>query len=255
MHIALGWAHRHKFGMSDYKSESVAYLRQVLKTTEKKATELARLVGVSQTTFTRPLNDKDHKYAIKFQTLQDLAEKTGVPLPASLVSARGAGLGAAPRELRLPIKYEVAAGGFLRRDELPQRPYGYRTIKAVRPYAHADQWLERVVSDSMNRLIPEGWLIHVVNAHEIRYRPAHDDIVVVERSYGQGFFVERTVKQVALTPDGPQFWPRSHNPRWNGPIALVEGDEPEDVTVQVVGLVIRAYAFFTPDEDDDEGDG
>jgi transcriptional regulator with XRE-family HTH domain len=251
MHVGVSWPHRHKFGMSDYKAESLQFLRRLVEETKKTPTELARLVGVSQTTLTRPLNSEAHKYAVKFQTLQDLSQQTGVPLPASLLSARKEGLGRGPSELRLPIRYEVAAGGFLRRDEFPQTPYGFRVVKSVRPYEHAEQWLERVVSDSMNRLIPEGWLVHVVDAIGIHYRPRHDDVVIVERSHAQGAFVERTVKQVALTPQGAEFWPRSHNPRWAKPISLVEGDEAEDVTVEVVGLVIRAYAYFTEDHDDE----
>lgn len=249
MHMAPGELCSQTFPMADYKAESLSYLRHLIAETGKTATELARLAGVSQTTLTRPLNNPDHKYAVKFQTLQDLSEKTGVPLPESLVSARRAGLGKAPDELRLPIRYEVAAGGFLRRDDLPQTPYGYRTVASVPPYEHDPQWLERVVSDSMNRLIPEGAVIHVVDAKAIRYRPAHGDVVVVERSYAQGSLVERTVKQVELTPEGPLLWPRSHNPRWSAPIPLVEGHEGEDVTVEIVGRVLRAYTFFTEEHE------
>lgn len=250
--MGVPWQCRHKFGMTDYKAESLAFLRHLIAATEKTPTELARLAGVNQTTLTRPLNNAEHKYAVKFQTLQDLSEKTGIPLPASLVVARGGNKKDAPADLRLPIRYEVAAGGFLKRDELPQRPYGYRTVPSVPPYEHSTQWLERVVSDSMNRLIPETATIHVVDAIEIAYRPRHDDIVVVERSYGQGSFVERTVKQVALTPAGPEFWPRSHNPRWDRPISLVEGGESDDVTVSVCGLVLRSYMFYTPEDRDED---
>lgn len=42
--------------MADYKDEALAYLRKVIDETGRTATELARLVGVSPTTFTRPLN-------------------------------------------------------------------------------------------------------------------------------------------------------------------------------------------------------
>lgn len=239
----------HKPHMPGYKEEAVAYLKAVIAQTEKTATELARLIDVNQTTLTRPLNNADHKYAIKFQTLQALAAKTEIPLPESLLKARVAGMPPAPKELRLAIRYEVAASGFEARDDLPQQPYGYRTVPSIPPYEHNSQWLERVISDSMDREIPVGSLIQVVDAIEIRLKPQHDQIVVVERTRADGALIERTVKQVALTPDGPEFWPRSHNPRWNKPISMVEGAEAEeDVSVQIVGLVLRAYQFFTPDD-------
>jgi transcriptional regulator with XRE-family HTH domain len=253
MHMEGRASCSHTSLMGDYKFESLAYLRHLIEVTKKKPTELARLIGVSQTTLTRPLNNRDHKYAVKFQTLQDLSERTGVPLPESLVSARHQGLGKAPEDLRLPIRYEVAAGGFLPRDDLPQQPYGYRTVAAVPPYERDPQWLERVVSDSMNRLIPEGAIIHVVDAKSIRYRATHGDVVVVERAYAQGSLVERTVKQVELTPEGPMLWPRSYNPRWNAAIPLLDGHEDPDVTVEIAARVLRAYTFFT-DEPDSDGD-
>lgn len=239
--------------MADYKDEALAYLRKVIDETGRTATELARLVGVSPTTFTRPLNSPDHKYAVKFPALQDLAKRTGVAIPPSLLSARVERGSPPPTEIRLPIRYEVAASGFLERDELPQRPYGYRTVPSVAPYAGAPQWLERVVSDSLDKLIPVGSLAHVVDAVALEYEPRHDDIVIVERSRAQGALVERTIKQVALTPAGPELWPRSHNPRHQQAIALHDGDDrSDDVTVQIVGKVIRSYMFFEPEAEEPE---
>lgn len=242
--------------MADYKSESVAFLRELVAQTGKTPTELARMAGVSQTTLTRPLNSATHKYAVKFQTLQKLAEKTGIALPETLVAARQEAKGPAPAERVLAIRYEVAAGGFLSRDELPQQPYGYHRVPNIPPWEHNVQWLERVVSDSMNRLIPEGTLIQVVDAIDVQYRPAQNDIVVVERRSGQGAMVERTVKQVHLTPDGPELWPRSYNPRWSKPIALGDGrEDEEDLKALVVGLVIQAYLFDPPGATVEEFDG
>lgn len=241
--------------MADYKTEALAYLRSVIDQTGKTATELARLAGVNQTTFTRPLNSPDHKYAVKFQALQELAEKTGVGLPASLVSAR-----AAPKrsvQLRLPIQFKVGAGGFERRDEIPQQVLGYETVASVPPYTDAPQWLELVSSDSMDRSIPVGSCVHVVDAFAINYKPHHNDIVIVERTMAQDAYVERTVKRLKLTPDGPQLWPDSHNKRWSGPLVL--GDDPaldaSDDTrtrAQIVGLVLRSYQFHIPSPDSAE---
>lgn len=234
--------------MADYKTEALAYLRQVIAQTGKSATELARVAGVNQTTFTRPLNNAEHKYAVKFQALQDLANQTGVPLPQSLAVARSKA--GAPVLKQLAVRFEVGAGGFLERDELPQEPYGAHTVVSVAPYADAEQWLERVVSDSMDRVIPIGSLIHVVNAIGINYRPRHGDIVVVERTRSQGALVERTVKRLHLTHDGLELWPESHNPRWSGPVVIgdgrgeQEGIEGVEASATIVALVLRSYQFF-----------
>lgn len=240
--------------MADYKTEALAYLRHVMAETDKTPTELARLANVNQTTFTRPLNSKEHKYAVKFQALARLSEETGIPLPISLVKSRPQPGGV--RELRLPIRFEVGAGGFHQRDELRQEPFGHVTVPSMPPFTDAHQWLERVVSDSMDKEIPVGALIHVVDALEIHYRPTHGDIVVVERTRAQGALVERSVKRLRLTPDGAQLWPESHNPRWLGPMRLGDGSDDETaspevrVRVEIVGLVLRAISTFVnvPDE-------
>lgn len=235
---------RQKERMADYKTESVDFLRAVIDATGKTASELAKLVGKSSTTFTRPLNSPDHKYAIKFQTLQALATATGVPLPQSLTEAREAGLGNGTEELRLPIRFEVAASGFEAREDIPDRPVGYRTVATIPAYPHARQWLERVVNDSMDRILPPGTELHVIDAIEIGYKPRQGDIVVVERERDQGALVERTVKQIEMTATGAQLMPRSHNPRWNRPIFLAADlRDGEDATVRIVGYAPRWYGF------------
>lgn len=234
--------------MGDYKEQALAYLRAVIERTGQSATALARKAGVNQTTFTRPLNSKEHKYAIKFQALKDLSEATGIPLPDTLVAAREAGRPPVPAEVELDIRYEVAATGFLPRADLHQEPLGRRTVPSIAPYAEYPQWLERVVNDSMNKLIPPGSEVHVVDAIAMSYRPKQGDIVIVERTAAQGALVERTIKQVEMTPEGPELWPRSYNPRHQTPVPLAPGPEHhEDLTVQVVGLVVRSYQFFTGD--------
>lgn len=254
MHTDVRTMAPQNLAMASYKEEALAYLRLVIETTGRTASALARDIGVSTTTFTRPLNDPDHKYAVKFQALQDLSEKTGVALPTSLTSARAAGRSKALGEIRLPIAFEVAASGFVERDDLPQRPFGFAKVPTVAPYADCPQWLERVVNDSMDRLLPPGSIIHVVDTEAIRYRPRHDDIVVVERTRNDGALVERTVKQVALLPGGSaELWPRSHNARWSAPVRLLaDVADGEEVTVRIVGLVLRSYMFFAAEPEDAE---
>lgn len=181
-------------------------------------------------------------------TVSKLADELGVAVSDILkeVDAPEAPLRVEGPELDLPIRYEVAAGGFLARDELPQEPYGFKRVQAIPPYESCTQWLERVVSDSMDRKIPPGALLHVVDAIEIRYQPHHGDVVIAERTQAQGAMVERTVKEVALGPDGPRLWPRSHNPRWQSAVDFRTDLSPgaQGVSVGIVGLVLRAYVDF-----------
>jgi len=146
---------------------------------------------------------------------------------------------------RLPIAHEVAAGLWLPSDELRDEPIGYYDAHFLREYASFQQWLEAVSGDSMDRMLPHGALIHVVDAIAMGYAPKHDDLVVVVRRRAQGAFVERSVKQVALTPDGVELWPRSHSPRWSAPLTMRDGmDDHEEAEVEIVGKVVQAYIDF-----------
>jgi hypothetical protein len=84
-----------------------------------------------------------------------------------------------------------------------------------------------------------------VDAIAIRYEPREGDWVIVERRRAQGALVERTVKQVTLTQDGIELWPRSHNPRWSQPIPIPGPiEDAAEAEVAIVGKVIRAYFQF-----------
>lgn len=145
----------------------------------------------------------------------------------------------------MPIRHEVAAGNWLATDELHDQPLGSAPTALVPQYAGFSQWLDRVRGDSMDRILPDGALVHVVDAIEIRYEPKHDDLVIVTRTRAQGAFIERSVKQVAVTPQGVQLWPRSHNARWNLPLNVGAGGEgADDMEVVISGKVIRAYLSF-----------
>lgn len=248
MHNAMHIQGVHNRCMS-YNEEAIQYLRHVIDVTGKTASALAKLVGKSPTTFTRPLAQQDDwKFGIRFSTLQELSEKTGVPLPSSLVEADVPAPSAAASEIKLPIKYEVAASGFVPRDELAQEPLGFRTVPSIPGYERHPQWLERVISDSMDRMLPVGCLIHVVDAKSLRYRARHGDIVVVERERLDGSLVERTVKQIAIEGDVVELWPRSHNPRWQRAVEMRDGtSEDEDFSVTIVGRVLQSYMFFEAD--------
>ncbi|WP_091738884.1 LexA family protein [Phenylobacterium immobile] len=232
--------------MSDYKVAAVAYLRDVIEKTGKTASELADLVGISHTTFTRPLKNADYKYAIKFPTIQRLAEMTNVPLPPNLASGAGrAPTSSDPRIVPqfLGVRYRVRAGLWQEMDseEAPEQ-IDYAVAPSHR-YADWPQWLERVEGDSVNQKIPHGHYAHVVDARAMGYSPKTGDWVVVERHRDQGAIRERTIKQVEITETGAVvLWPRSDNPKWSAPVDLLLGArQDEDIEAFIVGLVIGAY--------------
>lgn len=145
----------------------------------------------------------------------------------------------------MPIRYEVAAGAWLAVDEIQDIPYGSAPTALIPEYSPFQQWLERVRGESMNKILPDGALVHVVSAIDIRYEPKTDDLVVVVRRRAGGAFIERTVKQVVATPQGIQLWPRSYNPRWQEPLVILQDTKPGDeVEVTIEGKVVRAYLQF-----------
>jgi transcriptional regulator with XRE-family HTH domain len=149
--------------------------------------------------------------------------------------------------IELPVRYVVAAGAWAALDELaqdPSEPELHRAIDDPR-YRGVEQWLERVEGDSYNRRVPDGALVHVVDALAIEYQPRHGDTVVVVRSRAQGAFHERTLKQIEMGPEGVRLWPRSYNPKWSEPIDYTQGlTDPAFDEVRIVGLVIQAYIGF-----------
>lgn len=185
----------------------------------------------------------DYQFVTSTKTLTALAraaevappDLTGLEMAAPTVTSPGA-------PIELPIRGEVGAGPWRKVDELPEGPLGYfAEAHRIPGYEQWPQWIERVVGDSYNQRIPDGALVHVVDAIAMGYAPANGDTVVVERRSGQGAFIERSLKQVVQTPFGLELWPRSHNPAWDQPIDYREGARGEDIEVQVVGKVLRAY--------------
>ncbi|USQ97274.1 LexA family protein [Caulobacter sp. RL271] len=141
---------------------------------------------------------------------------------------------------KMPILFTAAAGPWLEIDQAAQAPLGWAEVAPDARFPY-DQWLERVAGDSFDRKIPDGALVQVADAKAMGYAPRNGDIVIAVRTRAQGSLMERTLKQVEVTPTGQvELWPRSHNPAYSSPIAL--GHEgSDDVTVEIAALVLRAH--------------
>ena len=88
---------------------AIPYLQEVIeKTGLKNPTQLANLVGVRSSTFTRPMNSADHTYKISRQTLEKVRDKTGIPFPNETGGA-AEGLPALHADAVMVPVYDIAA--------------------------------------------------------------------------------------------------------------------------------------------------
>lgn len=187
-------------------------------------------------------------------TLNGIAKGLDVPVSAfmkptfaELTSVTGAAarLESGSDDSELVVLHRAKAGTWVEA-ELDVDDY----IRPPRPvnrdprFPKAQQWLELVDGDSINRLINDGEYAIVVSAHDVNYSPRRGDLVVVERRRAGGHLRERSIKQIAFGPDEKtvQLWPRSTNPKWNEPLTITDGaDNLETLEVEIVGVVIGVY--------------
>lgn len=144
----------------------------------------------------------------------------------------------------MPIRDRVQAGAWLMADDTSQvEPRRHAFARDPR-FPHADQWLSEVFGDSVDRLgIFDGDLVHCVDFGGAGIALQTGQIVEVERLRFGGQERELSIKQVELTPQGPLFWPRSHNARHQTPLSMT-ADAPDDVEVRVRGLVLQSIRRF-----------
>jgi transcriptional regulator with XRE-family HTH domain len=235
----------HDLGMTNLLTQETArdFLRAAIQRSGLKPSQLAKKAGVAPSTITRPLSDPLYEFIPKASTLAKIAEASGEELPIIFRPAPDSfSMPSNAAEDVLPIRYEAAAGAWLATDEQHDQPLGEETVRKLWRFNGYPQWMERVVGDSMDKRLPPGTLVHVVDAIALHYEPRHGDIVVVVRSRAQGAFLERSIKEVVIDRGHVELWPRSHNPRWSEPLSPTQGvREGEDVEVEIRGLVVQAY--------------
>lgn len=188
--------------------------------------------------------------ATREDLLEERARLSGEDLPArprATPAERASWAQSRQHELTLlSVRDTIQAGAWLLADDYRQdAPASYPAARDPR-FPHAHQWLSEVRGDSANLLnIVEGDLVHCVDAVEIGYYPRTGDVVEVERIRFGGQERELTLKQAEVTPEGVRLWPRSTNPRWNGPLELTAGTgEGEQVEVRIRALVLASIRRF-----------
>ena len=155
----------------------------------------------------------------------DLEETAALPSPA-LVS-------------QVHVRGEVQAGMWTEFDGFDEAEIDYVPTVPGR-YSTLEQFAYRVVGSSMNKArFYNGDFVICVPYFMARSEITHDDFVVVERRRGNT--IERTIKQVEVSPNGCTLHPRSDDPRFK-PIPCI-GPEADGTEVEIIGLAIGS---FTP---------
>jgi phage repressor protein C with HTH and peptisase S24 domain len=198
--------------------------------------EWAKRAGIAASTVQRAAKP-GYQFVTSSRTLAKLAEALDVPPPPVTVTTVNLDR---PQLSYLPVRYEVGAGVWRNVDDGFQDLGEQGAVASDPSYAGFDQWMERVVGDSMDQEYQPGTLLHVVDAIAIGYAPRTGDHVIIERTE-DGARSERSVKEVLVTPEGVQLICRSNNPRWSAPIDYAEGRDQEHFTVAIVAYVLGSY--------------
>jgi SOS-response transcriptional repressor LexA len=144
-----------------------------------------------------------------------------------------------PEEQALPIRFLVQAGAWLEIDDLSDykaETLGLSSIAASPRFPITEQWVEKIVGDSLDKIFQDGTFIHVVSLVGSGIELKSGALVVVERVDGQKR--ERTVKRAIKDDEGFKLVGESNNPRWNKPFPVTDADH---VTIEIVGVVIGGY--------------
>jgi hypothetical protein len=136
----------------------------------------------------------------------------------------------------VPIRYKVQAGVWEEIDEMANEPYGLAPFIPDPNYPIIEQWAEQIIGDSVNKIFPDGSLIHVRQFYNTLEGWPIDKLVVVQH-YKNGMY-RRTVKRLKLIDGKPALIGESTNEKWNKPIIFDEA-QSEFESAEINAVVIR----------------
>lgn len=143
---------------------------------------------------------------------------------------------------QIPVRGAVAAGRWLEFDDLEQDALAPIYAVAGR-FPMEEQFAFKVSGPSMDKArIFDGDYVICVPYWTARAAPTPGDIVVVERRRGTMF--ERTLKELQMTDENFELWPRSTDSRFQTPIRIKRNHdltETDGTNIEIVGLVIANY--------------
>ena len=208
------------------------------------AKHLAELVGTSAPQIFR-LEKGERKLS------QDWMERIAKVLectPADLISSDSSPLPEGPIPLisgfkSLPVLGNVQAGHWLDQDEqqTPTSELQHIDVPLVAPYDADKHYLLKVIGDSMNKVIPNGYYVVCVSTNgDCSIKPSVGDVVVVERTRFNGQMREVTIKRFAHIGARDVLVPESHDPKFK-PVYPDE-DKEAGTEVKIVAKVVNAVA-------------
>jgi SOS-response transcriptional repressor LexA len=220
--------------------QDMSKLADLLEAKGVSGNKLAAMIGTSRQTVSKLVNGKlglSPEWAVKIGTA------LGVP-PQSLLFDDTLSPTVAIREA--PVRGEVAAGRWFEHDDMDQGRFA--PVPCVPgPYGDCEQFAFRVAGTSMDKArIQDGDFVVCVPYWQVRASMLQGDLVVVEQRDGQR--IERTVKELVVTRDGYELWPRSSDPKWQEPIRVPRKKDAHTdggLEIEIVGLVIGRYAPMT----------
>ena len=228
----------------------VSRIQERLEATGKSVRKAALDAGLSETALKDLLANP--KQSPKLDTMQKLAESLGSD-PAWLAYGVSGDIAKAQEQTAtrdddsLPVIGEVAAGRWLEADDHVDVPaLDPVPITPDRRWRREDQYGLVVRGTSLNRIAVDGDILACVNAVAARYRPAEDDLVIVEMRRNAGLLRQRTAKRYMKQGTHVELWPDSDDPRWQKPIIIPQGptalesmieDEDGRIEVSIIALV------------------
>jgi SOS-response transcriptional repressor LexA len=239
--------------MADSPTKISAWIKAGLKKPGRSKGGLAKALGVSAPVVSRIIAGTR---PVRYEEVGKIAEYLGESLPADREFDRNL-IEKLEEALRLqslekqqpvqidrhvPVRGETAAGRWFEvdhfdEDDSPTVPHIPGRFSGLEQFAY------RVVGPSMDKLrIMNGDFVVCVNYFDARLDFVDGDIVVVEKRRGQ--LIERTCKEVKITKEGFELWPRSTHPDFQQPIKVKRDRRAQDngEEVEVVGLVIAKYS-------------
>lgn len=180
-------------------------------------------------------------------SLDWLLEGRGEP-PTEISAIRRAGtLGGGPNvegtltptRIALATPAGIVAAGLWFEDDSMDAPHFEPQAVVPTRFGGLEQFAYRVSGDSMNLICPDGSYIIAVEYWKARAFPTDGDYVVVLRRDGQR--IERTLKQVVVTPTQFRLEARSSNPKWANTAIVIDRERfqgASDSSVEIVGLAI-----------------
>lgn len=204
---------------------------------EKKmnASQLARLIGTTRQNVARWAKGVP---PLPIKRAQEIAPLLTVTVESLILGGIAENVASREPVSYVHIRGNVAAGVWTEHDDTSQMTEELPIVGGR--WRSLEQFGYRVYGPSMERKrIFDGDYVIAVPYFDARRNLTNSDIVVVERK--RGGLTERTVKELVVTTEGCELWPRSDDPRFQAPIYANlhgEGQEDDGTVIEITGLVI-----------------